>query len=433
MPSLGADMEEGTLLEWRVAPGDRIERGQVVALVDTDKAEIEIEAFHPGTVEALLVMPGQTVPVGAPLARLANGASAREGAARSADGREGAARSADGREGAARSADGREGAARSADGREGAARSADGREGAARSADRDAPEPPPVPARAGPPPPALAPGERVRATPLARRTAAELGVDLAALARAGAGEAITRADVERAAHGAPAPAVAPAGERPRSPRAPIASAMARSKREIPHYYLGCHIDVSAALGWLERHNAGRPAGARVLPAALLLKAVALAVRAVPVLNGFWRDDRFEPAAEVNLGVAISLRGGGLVAPALRGANSLGIDELMQALRDLVARARRGVLRSSEVSGATLTVTSLGEQGVETVFGVIHPPQVALVGLGAILERAWARDGWVGAHKVVHATLSGDHRASDGHDGARFLARLDELLQRPEDW
>jgi pyruvate dehydrogenase E2 component (dihydrolipoamide acetyltransferase) len=391
MPSLGADMEEGTLLEWRVAPGDRIERGQVVALVDTDKAEIEIEAFHPGTVEALLVTPGQKVPVGTPLARLANGASAREGAARSAD----------------------------------------GREGAARSADRDAPEP--VPARAGPPPPAPAPAERVRATPLARRTAAELGVDLAALARAGAGEAITRADVERAARGAPAPAVAPAVERPRSPRGPIASAMARSKREIPHYYLGCHIDVSAALGWLERHNAGRPAEARVLPAALLLKAVALAVRAVPVLNGFWRDDRFEPADAVDLGVAISLRGGGLVAPALRGADSLGIDELMQALRDLVARARRGVLRSSEVSGATLSVTSLGEQGVETVFGVIHSPQVALVGFGAILERAWARDGWIGARKVLHATLSADHRASDGHDGARFLARLDELLQRPEDW
>jgi pyruvate dehydrogenase E2 component (dihydrolipoamide acetyltransferase) len=362
MPSLGADMEEGTLLEWRVAPGDRIERGQIVALVDTDKAEIEIEAFHAGTVLELLVSPGRTVPVGTPLARLANGGA-----------------------------------------------------------------PPSTPA----PPPVIAPAaERVRATPRARRAAEQLGVDLAALAVGTGAAAITAEDVERAAQAGAAPAER--ALRPRARRGPIAAAMARSKREIPHYYLGSQIDVSDALAWLEQHNAGRPVAARVLPAALFLKAVARAVRAVPELNGLWRAGGFEPAAEVHLGVPIALRGGGLVAPVLRDADRLTLDELMQALRALVGRARRGVLRSSDVAGATLTVSSLGEQGVETVYGVIHPPQVALVGLGAVRERAWARDGQLALRRIVNATLSADHRASDGHDGARFLARLDELLQRPED-
>jgi pyruvate dehydrogenase E2 component (dihydrolipoamide acetyltransferase) len=359
MPSLGADMQEGTLLEWRVAPGDPVERGQVVALVDTDKAEIEIESFHAGTIEALLVDPGQTVPVGTPLARLA-----------------------------------------------------------------EAGQPAAAPAAAPP---------RVRASPLARRTAARFGVDLGALA--GTGAAITQRDVERAA-GAPAASAQPAprarSPRARSPRGAIAALMARSKREIPHYYLGSSIDVTPALAWLEQHNAGRPLAGRILPAALFLKAVALAARAVPELNGFWRDGGFQPADSVHLAVAISLRGGGLVAPSIQNAESLGLDALMQALRGLVERARRGALRSSDVAGATLTVTALGDQGVEAVYGVIHPPQVALVGLGAVGERAWVHEGALAARKIVHASLSADHRASDGHDGARFLTRLAELLEQPEE-
>jgi pyruvate dehydrogenase E2 component (dihydrolipoamide acetyltransferase) len=355
MPSLGADMQEGTLLEWRVAPGDRVERGQVVALVDTDKAEIEIESFHAGTIEALLVDPGRTVAVGTPLARFAGAAQ-------------------------------------------------------------------PAHAPAGP----AAPAARVRASPLARRTAATLGVDLSALAAGGA--AITQRDVEQAAAGA---ATAPA-QRARPPRSAIAALMARSKREIPHYYLGSSIDVTAALNWLEKRNAGRPVGERVLPAALFLKAVALAARAVPELNGFWRDGGFEAASWVHLGVAISLRGGGLVAPAIESVDTLDLDALMQALRGLVERARRGVLRSSDVAGGTLTVTALGDQGVETVYGVIHPPQVALVGLGAVRERAWVREGALAARRILHASLSADHRASDGHDGARFLTRLAELLEQPEE-
>jgi pyruvate dehydrogenase E2 component (dihydrolipoamide acetyltransferase) len=248
-------------------------------------------------------------------------------------------------------------------------------------------------------------------------------------------------DVERAAAARPvaaAAAEAPAEEaaeaarkRAAAIRGAIAAAMARSKREIPHYYLATPIDLSAALAWLERANLERPVTERLLPAALLLKATALALREAPELNGFWQDGAFRPAGAVHLGVGIAIRGGGLVAPALHDADSKSLDELMAALKDLVRRARAGRLRSSEMTDATATVTNLGDQGVETVFGIVYPPQVALVGFGRIAERPWAEAGVVAARPTVTATLAADHRASDGHQGARFLTRLGEQLQRPE--
>jgi pyruvate dehydrogenase E2 component (dihydrolipoamide acetyltransferase) len=207
--------------------------------------------------------------------------------------------------------------------------------------------------------------------------------------------------------------------------------MARAKREIPHYYLAHTIDMHRALAWLAAENERRPVTGRLLPNAILLKAVALAVREVPELNGVWRGDRMEPSAGVHLGVAISLRGGGLVAPAIHDVDRLPLGELMRALRDLVQRARTGGLRSSELSDPTLTVTSLGEQGVETVFGIVYPPQVAIVGFGRIAERPWVVDGAVVARPLVTVALSADHRVSDGHRGGLFLVALERLLQAPE--
>ena len=177
-------------------------------------------------------------------------------------------------------------------------------------------------------------------------------------------------------------------------------------------------------------NAERSVTERLLPAALLLKATALAAARVPEMNGYWLDDAFAPADRVDLGVAVSLRGGGLVAPAIAHADQLPVEELMARLRDLVTRARAGSLTSSEMAEPSLTVTNLGDQGVETVFGVIYPPQVALVGFGRIVERPWAVAGMIGVHPVVTATLSADHRASDGHRGALFLATVERLLAEP---
>ena len=211
----------------------------------------------------------------------------------------------------------------------------------------------------------------------------------------------------------------------------LAALMVRSKREIPHYYLATDVDFSRARSWLDETNATRPVTERLLPVVLLVKAVAVAARAHPEVNGAWVDDAFVPAPEVNVGVAISLRGGGLIAPALAGVDEKPLVQVATELRDLVNRTRNGRLRAAEMSGPTITVTNLGDQGVDRVFGVIYPPQVAIVGVGRITERPWAKDGMVGAHPVVTLSLSGDHRVSDGHRGGLFLAHVDRLLQAPE--
>ncbi len=237
--------------------------------------------------------------------------------------------------------------------------------------------------------------------------------------------------IEAAERAAPSrPAIAPA-DRQAAMRKVIAAAMAHSKREIPHYYLGTQIDMSRAMTWLQAENLKRPITGRLLYSVALLKAVALAIHEVPEMNGFWLDGAFKPSDAIHVGVAISLRQGGLIAPAIHDVDKKSLDEIMVNLRDLVKRVRAGVLRSSEIADATITVTSLGEQGVETVFGIIYPPQVALVGFGKVVERPWAADGMVGARPIIMATLAADHRASDGHRGGLFLAAIDRILQEPE--
>ena len=450
MPSMGADMEAGTLSKWLVRPGDAVKRGDVVAIIETEKSDIEVEIFASGVVDQILIEKGQRVPVGTLLATLATNGEAAPAAL--------------------------------------VVPAAEPPTPVMPAAPVAAPSPPlpeapaPPPAPAAPPP---QPAGALRASPVARRRARELGIDLAAVTGSGPGGAvtladveklppppprrhahalarkmaeelgidlsqvagtgvggvITKADVEAAARGLvpepapapPPPAAAETGPRDRAAamRRAIGAAMARSKREIPHYYLSTTIDASRALAWLAQENLKRPVEERLLPAALLLKAVALALREVPELNGFWVDGAFQPSAAIHVGVAVSLRGGGLIAPALHDADRRSLGELMAALRDLVRRTRAGSLLSSEVSDPTVTVTNLGDQGVETVFGVIYPPQVALVGLGTITEKPWAENGMLAARPVLTATLSADHRASDGHRGALFLAALDRLLQAPE--
>lgn len=294
-----------------------------------------------------------------------------------------------------------------------------------------------VPA-AVPAPPAARPverearGARARITPLARKLAAGLGVDVATLRGSGPGGAVTREDVERAAAAARPAAPARAGLDVAAIRRTIGAAMARSKREIPHYYLAHTIDLQRAADWLAEENARRPVTERLLHGVLFLKAVALALREVPELNAVWRDGRAEPSAAVHVGVAITLRGGGLVAPALHDTDRRPLGDLMAGFRDLVQRARTGGLRSSELSDPTITVTSLGDQGVDTVFGIVYPPQTAIVGFGRVARRPWVVDGGaIGPRVVVTATLAADHRVTDGHRGGLFLAAVDRLLQAPE--
>lgn len=379
MPSLGADMEAGTLVEWLVKPGDEVKRGQVVAVVETQKGAIEVEIWESGTVERLVVEPGARVPVGEVLAQLRG-----EGEAA-------------------------------------------------------------APAAAVPPPSAQPPVERPqqapavagrrRVSPSARKLAEELGIDIETVEPGEPDAVVSRADVERAAQAGRA-AVAPAREAQpvdwrNQMRKAIAAAMARSKREIPHYYLATDIDVTRTMAWLAAENARRPVADRLLPVVPLMKAAALALREVPELNGFWIDGAFQASTSVHLGMAIAMRGGGLVAPAIHDADAKSLGQLMSDLRDLVTRVRGGRLRSSEMADPTITLTNLGEQGVEAVYGVIYPPQVAIIGMGRVTERPWAENGALAARKVVTATLAADHRVSDGHRGALYLAAFGRLLQDPE--
>jgi pyruvate dehydrogenase E2 component (dihydrolipoyllysine-residue acetyltransferase) len=427
MPRLGADMSVGKVVQWLKRPGERIKRGDIIAVIETDKANVDVESFVDGVLEKILVEPSdERLPVGTPLALI----RAEAGAA-----------------------------------------SASPTPARASAAPTPAPTPaaptlapaPAVPTPAAAVPPAAVPvvavapsavpptaratepaqqaalrsaaGERLRISPAARKRAQELVLDTAKLMGTGPQGRVTLADVERAAQGAKAetgPAhVDTAAARQLRMREAIALSMARSKREIPHYYLACTIDFGRALAWLAERNAGRAVTERLIYAVLLIKASALALREVPELNGFWIDNRAQHSEAIHAGIAISLRGGGLVAPALRNADKQPLDELMRGFQDLVKRARAGSLKSSEVTDPTVTITSLGERGVDAVFGIITPPQLALVGFGTPLERPWVVEGKVVPRPLLTATLSGDHRATDGHRGALFLAALDRLLQQPE--
>lgn len=370
LPALGADMEAGTIVEWHVAPGDRCKRGDVVAVVETDKGAIDVEVFVDGVVREIVVPPGTRVPVGTVLALLDTEAAAPAPGKALAPARTRAGQGA-----------------------------------------------------------AEAVQPRVKISPAARKRAQELQVDVASLHGTGPDGAITVQDVERSGPSPQSPP-APAGERAAGMRTAIAAAMSRSKREIPHYYLTTTVDVTNAVDWLAAHNAAVPVTERLLLPVLLLKAVALACRDQAGFSGFYREGHYEQAAVVHVGVAVALRGGGLIAPAIMDTAGKPLAVLMAGFRDLVTRARAGRLRASELAASTIILTSLAEASVETVLPIIQPPQVAIVGAGAVTERPWIVDGRVVPRHVLTLSLGADHRVTDGRLGAHFLARITALLADP---
>lgn len=392
LPFIGADVDEGKLLAWHIRPGDAVRRGQIVAVVDTSKAAVDVESWQEGTVFELLVQPGETVPVGTVLARLLEQGETAEAAQHAQP---------------------------------------VSRIAAVPAASASAPAVPLAPA---PMAAASVPAARRRVSPAARKHAADHGIDIDSVTGTGPDGAVTLQDVEQAAvlRTQPPPQSQPAAtDRQAQMRKSIAAAMSRSKKEIPHYYLSETVPMRKAQAWLSAANEKRSISERLLMAALQLKAVALALKKYPGLNGFYLNGMHQPSQAIHVGVAISLRQGGLIAPAIHDVSEKSLDQLMRDLVDLVKRARAGSLRSSEMSDPTITVTNLGEQGVETVYGVIYPPQVALVGFGRIHERPWAMDGQLSVMPAMSASLAADHRVSDGHYGALFLAEAREWLQRPE--
>jgi pyruvate dehydrogenase E2 component (dihydrolipoamide acetyltransferase) len=392
LPALGADMDEGTIVEWHVAPGSRVKRGDVVAVVETDKGAIDVEIFEDGVLREIVVQPGTKVPVGTVLALIETEGSPPAAAPAAAGPGEAHTPSL-----------------------------APAGEGAGEVREIDIA-----------PPPA---SSRTRISPAARKRARELGVDVESLHGTGPGGAVTLEDVEGVANGGPSPRPSPAGAgegvgEVGGMRAAIAAAMSRSKREIPHYYLATAVDVTAATDWLAAHNASVPVTERLLFAALLVKAIALTCRATPGFSGFHRDGRYEESPAVHVGVAVALRGGGLVAPAIMDTADKPLAQLMDEFRALVSRARAGRLRASELAAPTIILTSLGDASVDAVFPIIQPPQVAIVGAGAIAARPWVVEGAVVPRQVLTLSLGADHRVTDGRLGAQFLARLAQRLVDP---
>lgn len=390
MPSLGSDMEAGVLVEWRVQPGSQVHRGDVVALVETEKGIIDIESFDEGVIERLIVSPNTRVPVGTPLA-LFEGEPAPAAAIEA------------------------------------------GPPGVTQTT-----PPAVVAAPVGAPPHAALPPvsekepiDRARVSPAARSRAATLAVDLSGVQGTGPDGVITLKDVERVVV-TRAPSTGAGEGAHAGMRNAIAASMSRSKREIPHYYLQLAMDFQPAASWLEAFNQSRPPPERVLTAVLLIKAVARAAAEKRGFSGYFEKDGFEPAVPVHVGVAIALRGGGLVAPAILEADVKPVATLMHELQDLVTRVRAGHMRSSEISSATITVTSLGDEGADAVYPIIYPPQVAIVGFGSVLERPWVVEGRIEVRPVLNLTLAADHRVTDGRQGAQFLTRIRDWLLRPGD-
>jgi pyruvate dehydrogenase E2 component (dihydrolipoamide acetyltransferase) len=384
MPSLGADMENGTLRDWLVKPGDKVKPGDIIAVVETQKGLIDIEVFDEGTIEQLVTREGEEVPVGSVMAVI--NPSVKELHLEPAE---------------------------------------------LQSAIRERPEervPEPLVAVN------IAAARTVRASPLAKRIAGERGIDLSAITGTGDGGAITKEDVERFI--LKAETTTEVVEKKASPqvstesiRMAVAAAMSKSNKEIPHYYLETKVDMSKAMAWLAETNKARPIKKRILPVALLLKAVAKAIRIAPDLNSYWNNG-LQRKEDIHIGFVISLRTGGLMIPAIHNTDQKSVEEIMEALWDIIPRARDLKLRSSELSDSTITVTNLGEGEAETLYGIIYPPQVALVGFGAITEQPWAENGMLGVRPVLSITLAADHRATDGQTGSRFLTTFKNLLQKP---
>ncbi len=395
MPSLGADMEDGTLVAWRKKPGDTVKRGDIIAEVDTQKGLIEIEVFEEGTVGELLIKEGTKIPVGTPMALI------------NTDGNQAATEKKPGP----------------------AVQKPEEKQSQIQPTEEPLPNKPAEQDVAK---------KRIKASPLAKKIAEDNNIALSGITGTGENGAITKHDVEIAiakkGTGIPQEKqlngpVYDKATPSESIRLAVAAAMSKSNREIPHYYLEKKIDMSTGLNWLKNTNKSRPVQDRLLPVSLLIKAVASALDEVPQLNGAWKDG-LHLKNEINIGFVVSLRTGGVVVPTIPQADLKTVDEIMNILNDLIPRARALKLRSSELGNSTITLTNLGEGGADTVFGVIYPPQVAIVGFGNTSEQPFAENGMLGLRPVINVTLAGDHRATDGLTGSRFLASLNKYLQNP---
>ncbi|NOJ80057.1 pyruvate dehydrogenase complex dihydrolipoamide acetyltransferase [Myxococcus xanthus] len=394
MPSLSPTMTEGKIVKWLKKQGDKVSSGEAVAEVETDKSNLEIEAYDNGTLAEIVVGENQMAKVGAPIAYLtAKGAKAAP---------------------------------------------------AAPAAQPKAPAPAPEkPAAAKPAAaPAQVGGRRLRASPVAKRIAREKGLDLTQVSGSGPSGRVVKRDIEEAL--ARGPAVAPAakkapaaqpapGVRPEptvlpltSMRKVIAQRMTEVKPGVPHFYLTIEVDMEAASKVREEAKA---MDLKVSVNDLIVKAVAMAVRRYPKINVSLQGDKVVQFHSVDVGIAVALEEG-LITPILRDADQKGLQAIASGVRELAERARKRALKPEEYTGGSITVSNLGMFGIDQFVAVINPPQASILAVGAVSEKAVVRDGQLTVRKMMTATLSCDHRVIDGAIGAEFLRELRGLLEHP---
>lgn len=411
MPRLSDTMEEGVVVSWLKQVGDPVERGEILAEIETDKALMELEAYDSGVLERILAAEGARVPIGTPIGLIGDGS----GTAASGSGGSAPA------------------PAPTAPAEQAAAEN-----GSGPSTNRVLPV---AESTAATP----APTERKKASPLARKIADELGVDITTVAGTGPGGRVIRQDVESAysatelgqpgkAVTSPEPSPAAAGDYEEIPLTTIqrvsATRLTESKQQAPHIYLTTAIDVTELFGFRAQVNATlAQAGGKVSVNDLLLKAVAVTLRNNPSVNVSFAGEKLLRHRGVHLGMAVATPAG-LLVPVLRDADRKSVSEIAAESRDRAERARERKLRTDEMSGGTFTISNLGMFGVEHFTAVINPPEAAILAVGAATDELRLDDGQVVTRKILRVTLSADHRAIDGAVAARFLQELKELLEHP---
>jgi pyruvate dehydrogenase E2 component (dihydrolipoamide acetyltransferase) len=405
MPRLSDSMEEGTILTWMKQVGEEVAVGEELVEIETDKANMAYESDVAGTLTEILAQEGDTLPIGAPIAIVGDAGEAPTRVVEEPPEEE----------------------------PEAEAETETVREEPAPTAQ---PTPPPAPSS----PPATD-GERVKASPLARRVAKENGVDLSSVTGSGPGGRIVKADVESAGipSAEPAPQEAATQETAKGRttfqeltrlQQVVSRRMAESKATAPHFYLQSEIDMSAAVEARARLKALAPEG-EVVPSFndMVVKACALALREHPLANGAYKDGRLELHSRVNVGVAVAARDA-LVVPTVFDADRKGLREIATDARVLAAKVRDGSLTPPELSGGTFTVSNLGMYGVSNFSAVINAPQAAILAVGAITETPVVREGRVTTAHLLGVTLACDHRILYGAPAAEFLARIRALLEEP---
>ena len=407
MPKLSDTMTEGTLLKWRKNEGDKVETGDIIAEIETDKATMEMEAFDDGILHKHLVAPGEKAAIGSRIAILL-----QKGEAPPADGEPIPESSHD----------------------------------AAARADTTAPSPPAEPGRKtlAAATPGATSGTRVKASPLAKKIAAQKGVMLQGLSGSGPGGRIIARDVEGAPSGvtSKAPAVAPVASAPagagdqRLPlsgmRRIIAERLLTSKSTIPHFYLFIEIDAGPLMKARQELNAVTEAsgGPKFTINDFVLKAVVSAAQRIPAVNASFAGDAIIQYGSINLSVAVAVEEG-LVTPVIRDAQKKSLREISEAVKDLAARARGKKLKPEEYAGGTITVSNLGAYGIESFSAIINPPQALILSVGAIVKKPVVNhEEQIVMGQRMSIGLSADHRVVDGAVGAAYLAELRQLLENP---